>query len=341
MNRQWPGRGCRSRFVLVVAALFAFVRGAAVAEILDGVAAIVNSNIITYSEVRDYVQPVIRQLGGTYEGQELVGKVRAAHLDALNNLIDRQLIIQEFNIKGFSMPQTAVDEQLNDVIAKEFGGNRTAFIKTLEAERLTLSQYRSQLCDNLILRAMRDHKSRQEVIVSPYKIEKYYQDHLDDYKVGDQIKLRMIFIRKTSPAPAQGGDTNATVAPPQIDPQRKLGEEILAKLDAGDSFESMAKLYSEGREAKEGGDWGWIGHDILRKELGESAFSLKPGQHSRLIETDDGFYILQVTDVKIPSTKPLIEVRDEIEKTLLEQQRTRMQEQWVKDLRAKAYIRMY
>jgi parvulin-like peptidyl-prolyl isomerase len=363
----------------VAAALLAFVKGAAGAEILDGVAAIVNSNIITYSEVRDYVQPVLRQLSGTYEGQELVGKVRGAQMDALNNLIDRQLIIQEFNTKGFSMPPTAVDEQLNDVIANEFGGNRTAFIKTLEAERLTLNQYRDQLRDNLIVRAMRDHKARQEVIVSPYKIEKHYKDHLDDYKVGDQIKLRMIFIKKTVPTPVPSGETtaagnvgnvaatsntnetaaarpsvasgvstnepvsvtNMAVAPPPADPQRKLGEEILAKLDAGDSFESMAKLYSQGREAKEGGDWGWIGHDILRKELSDAAFALKPGQHSRLIETDDGYYLLQVTDLKTSHTKPLTEVRDEIEKILLEQQRTKMQEQWVKDLRAKAYIRMY
>ena len=398
-----------NRFACVALTLACATTGAAAAEILDGVAAIVNSNVITYSEVQDYVQPVIQQLRSTYNGKELVDKVRAAQMDALNNLIDRQLIIQEFNTKGYSMPPTAVDEQLNDVIANEFGGNRTAFVKTIEAEHLTLSQYRDQLRDNLIVRALRNHKAQQEVVVSPYKIEKYYQDHLDDYKVGDQIKLRMIFIKKSvptaepvadtntagrpqniqggtatntpsadaayKPAPGNAGTmtqgavetnpaapasaattqqtapvvatneaasaTNAVSAAAPVDPRRKLGEEILAKLDAGDSFESMAKLYSEGREAKEGGDWGWIGHDILRKELNDVAFSLQPGQHSRLIETDDGYYILQIADVKAAHTKPLSEVRDEIERILLEQQRTKMQEKWIKDLRAKAYIRLY
>jgi parvulin-like peptidyl-prolyl isomerase len=79
----------------------------------------------------------------------------------------------------------------------------------------------------------------------------------------------------------------------------------------------------------------------LRKELNETAFSLKAGQHSRVIETAEGYYILQVDDVKTAHTTPLAEARDDIEKTLLQRQRTKMQEDWVKDLRAKAYIRLF
>jgi parvulin-like peptidyl-prolyl isomerase len=215
---------------------------------------------------------------------------------------------------------------------------------------------------------MRNHKAQQTVIVSPYKIEKHYQENIDQFKVGDQIKLRMIFIKRgeaivagaTAAEPVaaastnQSAQTNAEVSvattnlevsvptsPPAVDLQRRLAEEILAKLDAGDSFESMARVYSEGREAKEGGDWGWIGHDILRKELNEIAFSLKPGQHSRIIETAEGYYILEVDDVKAAHTTPLAEARDDIEKTLLQEQRAKMQEDWVKDLRAKAYIRVF
>ena len=132
-------------------------------------------------------------------------------------------------------------------------------------------------------------------------------------------------------------ETNA----PPVDVQHELANEILAKLDAGESFESMARVYSEGKEAKEGGDWGWIGKDVLRKELNTIAFTLKPGQHSRVIETAEGYYILQVDDMKPAHTIPLSEVRDDIERTLLQQQRAKMQEDWVKDLRGKAYIRLF
>jgi len=357
------------------------------ADMVDGVAAIVNDKVITYSDVFMLVQPVDWELRRTYSGQELEDQRRKAEADALNSLIERALIVQEFDAKGNKVPETVIDQEIDHRITSEFGGDRAKFIKTLEAEHLTLSQLREQEREHIVVQFMRNHKAQQAVIVSPFKIEKYYQDNLEKFKVGDQIKLRMIFIKRgevvppVTNAPEQsssvstnqvsGTNSEATVAltntvsvpvangtaavsgngtnssvtaempPPPIDLQRKLAEEILAKLDTGESFESLARAYSEGKEAKEGGDWGWIGRDILRKELNETAFSLKAGQHSRMIETAEGYYILEVDDVKPAHTTPLAEVRDDIEKTLLEEQRTKMQEDWVKDLRAKAYIRVF
>ena len=430
------------------------------ADVIDGVVAIVNSNVITYSQVMELVQPVDRELRRNFSGQELDDQRRKAQEDALNTLIEHALIVQEFDAKGYKIPETYVEGQINNRIATEFGGNRAAFIKTLEAENLTLSQFRDQERERIIIEVMRDQRARKTMVVSPYKIAQYYQDHIDQFKVGDQVKLRMIYVKRGEPVAADavangqdsasatnqaastnsaaaaavtnsaastgsstttvaeatavtnasevtltnaevsaavstttvsgtatavtntvevattngvattaGAETNAaatgattngvtaaavsdtnatataattaTTALPAVDLQRKLAEEILGKLDAGDSFESLARVYSEGKEAKEGGDWGWIGHDILRKELNETAFSLKPGQHSRVIETAEGYYILEVDDVKPAHTTPLAEVRDDIEKTLLQQQRAQMQEQWVKDLRAKAYIRLF
>jgi peptidyl-prolyl cis-trans isomerase SurA len=325
--------------------------------------------VITYSEVRQFVQPVVQQLRRNFSGQDLIEQVRKAQMDALNQLIERALIIQEFNEKGYKIPETVVDQQINDIIADDYSGNRAVFVKTIEAENLTLSQYRDQVRERVIVQAMRGHKTQQAVVVSPYKIEKYYSDNSDQYKMGDQIKLRMIFIKRgQEPSPASAGrdaamvssrqpeaETNVTEqtggsnsietatasnAPP-MDVQHELAKEILAKLDAGESFESMARVYSEAKEAKEGGDWGWIGKDVLRKELNAIAFALKPGQHSSVIETTEGYYILEVEDVKPAHTIPLGEVRDDIEKTLLQQQRAKMQEDWVKDLRGKAYIRLF
>ena len=394
----------KRQFAVLAVAMLAVAGGSLAAEIVDGVAAIVNDKVITYSEVRGFVQPVAQQLRRNFSGQDLVDQVRKAEMDALNQLIERALIIQEFKEKGYKIPETVIEQQINDIISSDYGGNRAAFVKTLEAENLTLSQYRDQVRERVIIQAMRGHKTQQTVVVSPHKMEKYYSENLDQYKVGEQIKLRMIFIKRGEPIPpvtladqtppastnqlsqtnaettvattnvevtaatsttvvpnaadtattnamatASAGETNtpaiarepAVPAPPPIDLQRKLAEEILTKLDAGDSFESMARVYSEGKEAKEGGDWGWIGKDVLRKELNEIAFSLKAGQHSRIIETAEGYYILHVEDVKAAHTVALAEVRDDIEKILLQQQRARMQEDWVKDLRAKAYIHLF
>jgi parvulin-like peptidyl-prolyl isomerase len=322
------------------------------ADVVDGVAAIVNDKVITYSEVREYVQPVVMQLRRQYTGDELMEKVRAAQMDALNNLIQRTLIIQEFRTKGFKMPEKIVDNELNNVILQDFSGDRASFVRTLETENLTLSRYREQLEERMIVQAMLARRTQQNVVVSPYKIEKYYEEHHDDFRMDDQIKLRMIFVTRgtpdTPPSAEPATETNETVAAstepatsPAVDPRRTLAGEIVAKLDEGATFEELARVYSEAKEAKSGGDWGWVGRDTLRKELNEVAFTLKPGAHSGVIETPEGYYILQVNDVKVAHIKPLPEVRDEIEKNLLTEQRVKMQEDWVKELRAKAYIRVF
>ncbi len=311
---------------LLLITIFAASTAFAAEEILDGVAAIVNSNVITYSEVREYVQPAIQQLQHEYSGTELRDKIRATQMDALNNLIDRTLILNEFNTKGYSIPDTVIEQQINDIIASEYGGDRTAFTKTLLAQKLTFAQYREKIRDRTIVQAMRNRKTQQEIVASPHRIEEYYKQHLTDYKVNDQVKLRMIFIKKTS--------TDDTA-------RRAFAEGLVAKLDTGAKFEEIAKQHSEDADAKKGGDRDWIAKDTILKELNDAAFSLKLGQHSKLVETKDGYYILQVDAVRPAYTKTLAEVRDIIEKLLIQEQRTKMQENWVRELRAKAFIRLF
>jgi peptidyl-prolyl cis-trans isomerase SurA len=323
------------------------------ADIIDGVAAIVNDRVITYSEVKEYVQPVIQQLRRDYSGQALVEAVRSAQMDALNGLIDRSLIIQEFHKKGFSFPDRVIEGQITDIIATEFNNDRSAFIRTLQAQGLTMSQYRERVRDRIIIQAMRNRKISQENLVSPKKIEKYYEENADQFKVGDQIKLRMIYIKRALPVPppsdketpgaitADQGTERILVEPLPRDPARELADDLVRKLDAGESFEAIARTHSAGKEAKDGGDWGWIGRDVLRKELNEVAFKLPAKHHSPVIETAEGFYILKVEDIKEAHSQPLSEVRDDIEKILLQQQRSQLQERWVKELRQRAFIRLF
>jgi len=322
--------------------------GAATEEnMVDGVVAVVNDRVITLSQVLDYVQPVLPNLRRHHRGEELRVRVREAQRAALDDLIDQALILDDFKAQGFTMPDNAADHYLNEIIGRDYSGDRAAFLKTLEARGQTLSQFREQARDRMIIQAMYRRQTERHIVVSPYQIEKYYQDNQDKFRVGDQIKLRMIFIKKLPPppAPVPAAETEPPAEPAPSaaapDPRRQLAADLLAKLDAGESFDALARAHSEGKEAGQGGDWGWIGRDVLRKEFNEVAFQLAPGQHSRVIETDDGYYLLRVDDTKAAHVKPLADVRPEIEAALLQEQRTRMEKQWVQQLRAKAYIRIF
>ena len=287
-------RRMKKLLLALTAGLIALTGAARALDIVDGVAAIVNDKVITYSEVQEVVRPLVPQLRRSFTGKDLVDALRKTQMDALNTLIERALILGEFKRKGFILPENAVDNQLTDIISNDYNNDRAAFIKSLESQNMTLSQFREKVRERIIVQAMANRKSQEQLLVSPYKIEQYYKAHIDEFKVPEQIKLRMLVIKRPPTPTTTTSDTNTTAAATPPDSRRKLAEEIHSKLKAGDNFESLARLYSEAAEAQKGGDWGWVGRDSLRKELNEIAFNLKPGEHSGVIETPDGYYILFV-----------------------------------------------
>lgn len=321
----------RHLILIIVTAWAGGIAGSASAfakeDIVDGVVAKVNDRIITLSEVREVVQPVEAQLRRDYQGAALVQRLREAQIDAMKVLVDRILIVDEFNTKGYQIPDRVFEQQLEETIANEFKGDRTALIKTLEAQNMTMSQYKEQLRERVIIQAMRNSKSESQVVVSPYQMEKYYKDNIDKFKVADHVKLRMIYVKQSA------------VEAGQPDPRRTLADEIHAKLQAGEKFDALAREYSEGKGAKDGGDWGWISKGELLSTLDEVAFSLGAGKHSGVIAAAEGYYILLVDEVKPAHTRPLTDVRDEIERTIQRDIRTRTMEDWLRKLRTDAFVR--
>jgi len=118
-------------------------------------------------------------------------------------------------------------------------------------------------------------------------------------------------------------------------------EEIRAKILEGAEFNDLARMYDEDSKQDEGGDWGWINRKTLNESLGKMAFSMKTGQVSPVIELGNMYYLLFVEARKNAQTKPLSEVRDEIQNKLIQEERQRRQEEWIARLRKKAYIKMY
>jgi peptidyl-prolyl cis-trans isomerase SurA len=301
---------------------------AADAEVIDGIAAVVNGDIITYSQVRYLVAPREKLLRSQYTGEELVKQIKEARQAALKDLIDRQLIIQAFKKESYQIPDHFVDQRMHEIILENFGGDRNTFIKTLEAQNYTLGEFKKVEMERMIVQAMRSKNVKRDMIVSPTKIEEYYKTHRDEFTAKAQVKLRLIMI------PAHANDGNAAT-------QRSMAEEILGKLAGGAEFDRMAQIYSEDSSRELGGDWGWIDRKTLAAPLEKVAFNLPVGRISNIIEFNGNFYLLKVEDKKGGAMPTLAQVRDQIEKKLLQQEAQNLQEKWIASLRSKAYIRTF
>ncbi len=295
---------------------------------MDGIAAIVNGDVITISQVRTLSAPREKQLRSQFTGQELEKQLKATRDLALKDLIDRQLVIQAFKKEKYEIPDHFVDQRMHEIIRENFGNDRTTFIKTLEAQNYTLGEFRQKEMESMIVQAMRSHNVKTKNIISPTKVEDYYRKHRDEFTSKQQIKLRMIMIpgqKDTATAPAQ----------------KALAEEVLGRLASGAEFDRMAQIYSEDSTRDNGGDWGWIEPNTLAGPLEKIAFNMPVGRISNIIDYAGNYYILKVEDKQGGTTKSIAEARADIEKKLIQEEAQQIQERWIASLREKAYIKTF
>src|SRR6266516_3849167 len=296
--------------------------------VVDGIAAIVNGDVITISQVRALSAPREKQLRTQYTGQELEKQLTATRELALKDLIDRQLVIQAFKKEKYEIPDHFVDQRMHEIIRENFGGDRNTFIKTLEAQNYTLGEFKQKEMESMIVQAMRSHNVKTKNIISPTKIEDYYRKHRDEFTSKETIKLRMIMI---------SGQKDTATAPAQ----KALAEEVLGRLASGAEFDRTAQVYSEDSTRDNGGDWGWIERNTLAAPLEKFAFNMPVGRISNIIEYAGNYYILKVEDKRGGTTRSLAEARSDIEKKLLQVEAQGIQERWIASLRAKAYIKTF
>ncbi len=145
---------------------------------------------------------------------------------------------------------------------------------------------------------------RQRASISDEELRNYYNQHINEYKVEDRAHVEHILFKTV-------GKTDAEVA--EI---RQKAEDVLKKAKHGDSFEELAKKYSEDNSKDKGGDLGWIVRGQTVPEFEQAAFTLPKGTISDLVKTQYGFHIIKVLDRETARTKTLDEVRLTIFSTL-------------------------
>src|SRR6266852_1534715 len=153
------------------------------------------------------------------------------------------------------------------------------------------------------------------------ELQAYYDQHREEYRVPEQVKVSHILIKTPLPAPGAKEDQKA------IADARTKAEGVLKELKAGGDFGKLAEKYSDDPgSAKSGGDLGWIGRGRTVPEFEKAAFSLGKGQTSDLVKSSYGFHIIHVEDKQDAHLKTLAEVKREIEERVKQQKVARATE---------------
>lgn len=297
-----------------------------------GIVAVVNERPILDSEIREKMSPTVETLRRQYTNEPALfsQKMQQQQQEVLENLINDELILAEAKAAGRQVSEQHLDQYLRDFMQKNYDGDSNVFLKTLTAHGTTVEAFRERHRQSDLVGAARREKIENLEPPTPEQIEQYYQSHEQDFRAEENVKLGMIVLNK-----------NPTNGPAPVESQRKNADAMRARLVAGADFAAEAKLHSQGTQAQQGGDWGWLERNVLRKELDGVAFSLKPGELSDVIETKEACYIMRVVDRRPATLKPLAEVREEIEKTLQAQDRSAALKHWLDELRADAFVRYF
>lgn len=300
----------------------------------NGIAAIVESKPITVDDIRREIAPLVPQIQRDARNeQEFNQKLEAMQDEIIQNLIDRELIVKEFYKKKEDeeevrrIPSSYIDNRIADEQIERFDGDRSKFLAYLRARGITMRDYRKEIEEDIIYSYMRSQQKKSQSIVSPVKIEQYYNENKDRFFQDDSVHLRLLqFARNDN----------------QTDEQLKSqADEVFAKLKAGEKFEDLVKLFSQDSKRTKGGDYGWMKRNDLKKEFVDPLFNIKKGETTEAIMTPEGCFILFVEDRKYAGIQGIDEVRDQIERVLLQQMARQSQERWLERLRRNGYVKHY
>ena len=299
------------------------------AEIVDRIVAVVNEDIITLSELSRSIKPYedkIHSLGYPEEKERrMLFKVREG---VLNQLIDKKIEDQQIKRSNIEISEEQIDQAIERIKEKNYFTDEDLRL-ALAKDGLTIEAYRDKIKEEILRTRLVNFEVRSKIVITEEDIEAYYENHLDTYGGKQKYHLRHILIRIPGFA-----DENK-----KLEIRAKI-DEILKELNAGQSFETMAKNYSESSTAAEGGDLGQFELDSLSPQLQEAIKGIKSGEFTPVLETDQGYQIFFLQEILKTSGKSLEDVSPEIQRILYEENSEKKYKEWIEGLRKQSVIKI-
>lgn len=294
----------------------------------NGIAAIAEGEIITFEQLRKSLDPMVPKLrlqaNSEAEFTQLIEKVSK---DILQNIIDRIIIVKEAYNQGIQIPPSYIDGEYESIIKTDFNGNRSQFLAYLNSTGQTQDEFREELKRNIIVNVMQSQNRKKQSQISPEKIEDFYVKNKIRFYQPELIHLKQIILIPKS------GETMETVL--------DTANEIVRQLDAGKPIHTLANTYGDKTFNRANGDWGWIKREDLRSELSEVAFDLNIGEYTQPIQLGEAVFILYAENIQNEKIQPISQVRDLIETNLSREIAQKALDEWLEDLRSKAYVRYF
>ena len=323
------------KFAVLAAVVCALCAAAFAADtVIEEIIARVNGAIITRSELQRSREQTIQETKeklGANAGEEVTKREK----DTLRDLVDQQLLIQKAQDLGLT-GDTEMVKRLDDIRKSMNLDSMEALQKAAEAQGVSYEDFKRNLKNQIVTQQVIQREVGSHIQILPDEIKKFYEEHQKEFERPETVRLSEILV--STQQPSVDKNNPAPPEPQQLEAAQKKAEEALAAIRKGEKFEDVAKKYSEGPSAQQGGDLGEFKRGTMAKELEDRTFAMKPGETTDVIRTRQGFVILKVTEHMPAGVPPLKAVEPNIQEAIYYQRLQPALREYLTKLREQAYI---
>ena len=291
---------------------------------VNSVLASVNGEPISLWDVLPATRQQEYQAYAAYSGDRLYEVIRQIRRKTVDDLIDRKLLIADYRDKPFEISNQEIEAELDNIAERMGYRARSEFIREAREAGSSLEKIRKNVEESLIVQLMIFRRIHVAENVTPKEIYEYYKAHSEEFVKPETIELGLLLL---SP---DRKDLEAVTA------------EISKKLAADpENFAALARQYSSGPDAENGGNLGLIERRRLRPEFAAAIPSPEKGKVCGPIRTGDGVSFLKVLNHNPAERREFRKLTPEIRRRIEQDKREKIREEDVKQLRQNAIIRYF
>jgi peptidyl-prolyl cis-trans isomerase SurA len=296
-------------------------------EICNRVVALVNDDVITLFELNTRIKEMTGLDPEQIKAQD-EKKFIEMRRQILDLLIDEKLAQAKIREEHIVVTDKEVDEAIERI--KE-GKKMTQedLLAGLKQINLTYEAYRQNIKTDIERMRLINLEVKSKIIIREEKVHEYYEAHKSQFSKEKRVRLATIFLKGNGAAP-----------PAQDTTLKKQVDQLVQRLQAGEDFGALAREFSQGPGAKEGGDLGYFNPQQLDPELTRAIESLPIGGISNPIFRPQGVQILKVVAREAGGVAPFEQVEETIHDILYRQEINRSYSHWIKSLREQAFTKI-
>ena len=299
------------------------------AKTVEEIIARVNNEIITRSELdkaRASAEDDAKQeCQGKCTPEQLKSDIEDRQKNTLRDLIDQSLLVQRGKDMGINV-EPEVIKKLDQIRTQNKIDSMEDLEKAVSSQGTNWEDFKNNIRNGLLTQRVISNEVGSHITIGKDEVGKFYNEHKQQFVRPEQVALREIEV-------STQGKTEA-----ELPDLKKKAETALQRVKDGEDFGEIAKRFSDGSTAKQGGFLGVYKRGELSKELEDIVFKMKKNQLTDIMDTKQGYLILQVLERYEEGQQPLNKVENEIMDHLYSERMEPAMRQYLKTLREQSYV---